>query len=125
MVASSLGRGKPLILHVEDNVAQLQTMRSILEASGFSVLQATTTEEALRFCHETPVSLVLADHLLSDSGGTEFAGQIKRLKPNLPVILHSAATPSSLRHLDGFIHKGEPVSTLLAFIRNMIHRFWE
>ena len=118
-------RGKPLILYVEDDQAQSAALKTILEGNGFSVIHAGTAEEALEMCRETPVSLVLADHMLSGTTGTELAGRLKSLKPTLPVVLHSGAQPANMVHLDGFIHKGEPVRDLVAFLRNLIARFWE
>lgn len=51
----------PLILHVEDDKAQAETLKSILEGSGFLVLQTSTAEDALRlFKQEPSISLVLA-----------------------------------------------------------------
>jgi CheY-like chemotaxis protein len=59
-------RGKPLILHVEDEKSQADMLKNILEGSGFAVLQASTAEEALRSFKQDPrISLVLADHMLS------------------------------------------------------------
>lgn len=125
MSAHFPSRGKPLILHVEDSRPQLETLRCVLEGNGFAVLQANNAEEALQIFRDTPVSLVVADHMLSDSTGTELAGQLKAIKPAVPVVLHSGNPPASLKHLDGFISKGEPVRTLIAFIRDLINRFWE
>jgi CheY-like chemotaxis protein len=49
----------PLILHVDDDKAQAETLKSILEGSGFLVLQASTAENALRLFKEEPaISLV-------------------------------------------------------------------
>jgi len=49
----------PLILHVDDDKAQAETLKSILEGSGFLVLQASTAEDALRLFKEEPaISLV-------------------------------------------------------------------
>src|SRR6478752_7450500 len=117
--------GTPLILHVEDNQAQSDALRRILERNGFAVLHASTADEALHMCRETPVSLVLADHMLSSGRGTEFAGQIKSLKPTVPIVLHSGTLPSTMRHVDAFIHKGDSVPYLVAFIRDLINRSWE
>lgn len=125
MLARVPHRGKSLILHVEDNQAQSDVLKIILEGNGFSVMSAHTADEALRILREAPVSLVLADHMLSGSEGTELAARIKSFKPNVPVVLHSGAQPASMRHLDGFIHKGEPVRDLVAFLSELIERFWE
>jgi CheY-like chemotaxis protein len=118
-------RGRPLILHVEDNDAQRDVLRVILENNGFAVLQARTAEEALRVCRETPVSLILADHMLAGTTGTELAGQIKAIKPTVPVILHSGNQPTSMADLDGFIQKGESVRSLVSFLNELINRFRE
>jgi len=100
-------------------------LKSILEANGFAVLQAFAAEEALQLCHDTPVSLVVADHMLTGSTGAELAARIKAIKPTVPVILHSGSPPDSMRNVDGFIHKCEPVGILVAFIRELVNRFWE
>ena len=69
----------PLILHVEDDKAQAETLKSILERSGFLVLQASTAEDALRLFQQQPdISLVLADHMLSGKTGTQLAARSRR-----------------------------------------------
>jgi len=117
--------GKPLILHVEDDKAQTDLLKSILEGNGFSILSANTADEALQIFRKTAVNLVLADHMLGGSEGTELAGQMKNIRPTVPVVLHSGTQPTSMRHLDGFIHKGESVRDLVAFLRRLIERSWE
>jgi two-component system, OmpR family, phosphate regulon response regulator PhoB len=118
-------RGRPLILHVEDNDAQRDVLKIILEGNGFAVLQAQTAEEALRMCRETPVSLIVADHMLAGTTGAELAANIKLFKPTVPIVLHSGTPPVSMRNLDGFIQKGESVRNLVEFLRVLLNRFWE
>lgn len=125
MAASSIKRGKALILHVEDDKPQLDCLKGVLEGSGFAILQANTAAEALQLTRDTPISLVLADHMLGGSSGAELAGQIKVLKPTVPVVLHSGTPPPTMRHIDGFINKGEPTGTLVNFLRELVERFWE
>ena len=116
---------RPLILHVEDGKAQAEVLRIILEGNGFSVLSAGSAKDALNIFRTQPVNLVLADHMLSGSTGTQLAGHLKAIKPSVPIVLHSGTEPTSMRHLDGFIHKGEPVRNLIGFLRDLIKRFWE
>ena len=116
-------RGKPLILHVEDNGAQRDVLKVILESNGFAVLQAETAEKALQVCRETAVTLVLADHMLAGTTGAQLASQIKAIKPGVPVVLYSGNQPTSMAHLDGFVQKGESVRNLVAFLRELINRF--
>ena len=115
----------PVILHVEDGKAQSEVLRIILEGNGFAVLSSATAEEALNIFRESPVSLVLADHMLSGSTGTQLAAQMKCLKPTIPIVLHSGTQPATMRNLDGFIQKGESVRNLVAFLRELINRSWD
>jgi CheY-like chemotaxis protein len=118
-------RGRPLILHVEDDKAQAEMLKSILEESGFLVLQASTAEEALRiFKQESSVSLVLADHMLSGKTGTQLAAEIKKVKRTVPVVMHSGHPPVTMNNIDGFMDKGEPPAILVDFIWELVRRFW-
>jgi CheY-like chemotaxis protein len=116
----------PLILHVEDDRAQAETLKSILEGSGFLVLQASTAEDALRLFQQEPsISLVLADHMLRGKTGTQLAAQIKKIKRTVPVVMHSGHPPVSMSNIDGFIDKGEPPAILVDFIVELVRRFWQ
>jgi CheY-like chemotaxis protein len=114
---------KPLILCVEDDEAQRQLRADILEADGYSVVTVAGAADALRVFRTRPVCLVLADHMLKGSSGASLAQQLKKLKPDVPIVLHSGNSPESLRHIDAFVHKGEPVTTFLAFLRNLVDRY--
>lgn len=116
----------PLILHVEDVKAQAEALKTILEGSGFLVLQASTAEDALRLFKEEPgISLVLADHMLSGKTGTQLAAQLKGIKRTVPVVMHSGHSPVSMSNIDGFIDKGEPPAILVDFIAELVRRFWQ
>ena len=72
---------------------------------------------------EAPVSLVIADHMLRGSSGAELAAQFKAIKSTVPVVLHSGMNPDTVRHVDAFIHKGEPVEALLSLVSDLVKRF--
>ena len=117
--------GKPLILCIEDNVEHLQLRKTVLENAGYGVLGASTGEEALEILREAPVCLVLSDHMLGGTTGTALAKEIKKIKRNVPVILHSGNVPESLQNVDGFINKDESVSSFLALIYGFVKRYHE
>jgi CheY-like chemotaxis protein len=117
-------RGKSLILCIDDDEVQLQLRKQILENDGFLVLNATTGEEAIQMLRETPVSLVLSDHMLSGTTGTQLAADLKKVKPDVPVVLYSGRSPESLQNVDCFIAKSEPVPQFLAMIRDLVNRYW-
>ena len=116
-------QGKPLVLCIEDDPTQLELRRCILENDGFLVLNASNAGDAIEIIRETPVSLVISDHMLSGVMGKQLAGEIKKLKPDVPVVLHSSAPPESLEYVDCFINKTEPTPTFLAIIRDLVNRY--
>src|SRR5438874_7743654 len=103
MYATSLQRGKPLILVVEDDPAQLQLLKEILVCAGFGVVTAKNAAEALKSFKRTSVTLVIADHILGGKTGSELAAEIKAIAPGMPIVLHSAQAPEFLGHIDVFI----------------------
>jgi len=114
---------KPLILSIDDNEAQLRMRKSILEENGFSVLNAATSNEAVKILREAPVSLILSDHMLGGTTGMQLAVELKRVKPKVPIVLYSGAPPPTLRNVDCFINKTEPVTQFVAIIRELVKRF--
>lgn len=116
-------RGKPLILCVEDNLTYLHLRKAVLEKDGYAVLSATTTDEAMEMFRRTPVCLVLSDHMLRGSTGTQLAEEMKKIKPDVPIALYSGNPPQSLRNVDCFINKGESVATFLSLIREIVKRY--
>ena len=50
---------------------------------------------------------------------------MKNLKRDVPVVVHSGDVPESMEYVDGFINKGESVSSFLALIRSFIKRYCE
>jgi DNA-binding NtrC family response regulator len=74
---------------------------------------------------EAPICLVLSDHMLSGTTGAALAKEIKQVKQEVPVILHSGTVPDSMQNVDGFISKSEPVPTFLAMINDFVKRYLE
>ena len=73
---------------------------------------------------QNPVELVVADHFLSAKTGTEIAREMKALKPEVPILIISAAMekPDGLEFADGFLAKGEPPNVLLDTIVHLLAR---
>lgn len=117
-------RAKPLVLCIEDNETQLALRKEILESDGFLVIDATNANEAIEILRETPVSVVVSDHMLSGATGTQLAGEIKKLKPDVPVLLYSGRSPDRLDNIDCFVNKTEPAPTFLAIVREFVDRYW-
>jgi len=76
-----------VILCVDDDPTGLTARRLLLSVVGYTVLAATSAEIALRLFGCNRVDLVITDHLLPDLTGSELTAELKRLKPEVPVVL--------------------------------------
>ena len=68
---------RDLILCVDDEENQLAVRKLVLESEGFSVLTASSGQQALDLLPRHPIDLVLSDHLMPGLTGTELTRQIK------------------------------------------------
>ncbi len=85
------------ILILDDDPAVTGFMRSVLLSKGYSVLQATTPDEALRRFEENDarVDLLVADVTLRAGSGVHVALDMQGLVPYLPIIIMSGYPPSA------------------------------
>jgi len=114
---------KPLILCIEDESIQLLIRKKVLEQDGYSVIGVTAAADALTTLREAPVCAIIADHMLQGTTGTELAKEMKKIKPDVPIILFSGSMPERLASVDVYVNKGEPTSTFLNIVREVIRRF--
>ena len=123
-LADACAPRRAVVLCIEDNKAQREMRKEILETGGFLVVCASTGAEAIEIVRETPVSLVLSDHMLSGTSGADLAAEIKQIKPDVPVVLYSGRPPESMENIDCFMNKGESVLTFLSMMRDVVNRYW-
>jgi CheY-like chemotaxis protein len=98
---------RDLILCVDDEENQLAIRKLVLEREGYSVVAASSGQQALSLLECHPVDLVLSDHLMPGLVGTELTRQIKLRFPQMPVILISAVNeiPADAAYADLFMSK--------------------
>jgi len=113
------------ILCVEDDETYLRLRKAVLAQAGYIVFSATTPSEAMEILGKTPISLVLSDHMLRGTTGTALAKEMKKIKPDVPIVLYSGAVPETMQHIDGFINKSEPIPSFLAMVREFVRRYCE
>ncbi len=124
-MTSSTSLQHPLILCIDDAEIALRVRKLLLTSAGYSVLTASSGEEGLEVFKQNPIELVIADHFLSDKTGAEIAKEMKEAKPEVPILIVSAASeePAGLELVDGFLSKGEGPDTLLDYIERLLrHR---
>jgi DNA-binding NtrC family response regulator len=77
-----------LVVDDEENLRQL--LLDVLEGEGHTLLQAATGAEALDRFQEVSCDLVLLDMILPDLNGLQILKRMKRLAPEVPVIIMTA-----------------------------------
>ena len=120
--SSSTDAPHPLILCIDDADIALRVRKLLLASVGYNVLTANTAEDGFELFKQNHIALVIADHFLSAKSGTEIAREMKQLKPEVPILIVSAAAeePDGLEFADGFIAKCEPPNVLLDAIAHLL-----
>ncbi len=123
-VPSIIAAKPPLILCIDDADIALRVRELLLGREGYKVLTANSGEEGLELFKQNPIELVIADHFLSGKTGIETAREMKELKPEVPILIVSAASekPEGTEFADGFLAKGEPPTVLLDRIAHLLHK---
>jgi signal transduction histidine kinase/ActR/RegA family two-component response regulator len=88
-VLDSLPTGTERILLVDDEEGIADLVAKILEQQGFRVVTRTKSTGALELFRKEPdrIDLVITDQAMPEMSGTEFTGAIKKIRPDIPVIL--------------------------------------
>jgi CheY-like chemotaxis protein len=121
-VPSMITAKHPLILCIDDADIALRVRKLLLGREGYNVLTASSGEDGLELFRRNPIELVIADHFLSGKTGIEIAREMKELRPEVPILIMSAAIdkPEGLEFADGFLAKGESPDVLLDTIAQLL-----
>jgi CheY-like chemotaxis protein len=123
-------RGKERILFVDDEPGIRELAQGALENLGYHVTLAANGVEALARLKTdlTAFDAVITDFTMPNMTGHVLAKEIKRLRPDLPVILctgYSTTQPAdqdSGLHIDGFLSKPFTIRELSASLRKIFDR---
>lgn len=112
------------ILCIEDDPNALEIRALLLRSVGYGVLSASDSEQAMRLFETEDVELVLSDHFLGESNGSELASRMKARKPSVPIVLLSGAPElaEEVDCADRFLVKGQPVPEMLAAIEDLLRK---
>jgi CheY-like chemotaxis protein len=81
-------------------------LKYMLETASYEVTAATNGDQALRLLTALDVDGVLLDYELPDATGSAVRAEMKRIKPDVPVLLFAGMggqTPFLLRFLDAYL----------------------
>jgi DNA-binding response OmpR family regulator len=120
--------GKRLILYIDDDDDALFAIRTILEANGYAMAEASTAEEGLRVYKELNPDFVIVDLMMEEvDSGTSFAKELKALSNKVPVYMLSsvgddlsASADAAALGLDGVFQKPLKAATLLGVLKTRL-----
>ncbi len=118
------------VLYVEDNTENRVLVRRILEAEGYSVLEAGTAADGLRLATESRPDIILVDINMPDVDGLTLTSQIRAHPPlvRTPIIAITANVMRGDRErtleagCDGYIQKPIDVDVLPRQIARFLHQ---
>ena len=117
------------ILCIDDSVSGLSVRRQLFERRGYEVVTARSGVEGLERFRKEKIDLAVVDYVMPEMNGGEVIRQLRKLNPNLPVILLSGyADTLALEHrvpeADAVLHKGRSreVKELLEAAEHLLRR---
>ena len=115
---------KRTILCIDRDIAILCYEKALLERSGYTVLTAASAQQGLRLVTMCKCDAVLLGYEMHEMNGSEVAVEIKRVRPDLAVILLSGSdVPThALALVDAFVPKLETSRQLLPMIAELCGR---
>ena len=121
------GQASSVILVIEDNVAQLDTLTDILTMEGLQPIGCPTGGQALEACQSYNTHVAVLDLRLPDMEGLEVLSQLKQQIPDMKVIINTAhATLESAmeavnKEAFAYVQKMGDVEELLAHVHRAFH----
>jgi len=118
------------VLVVEDNDKNMKLVRDVLQATGYSTLEATTGEEAVELALSQAPALVLMDVQLPGIDGVEALEKMRQNEStaSIPVLALTAQAMSGDRErfleagFDGYLAKPVDVRELIEAVREHCSR---
>ena len=94
------------VLCVENHPEYMGALKYMLETAGYEVTAATSGSQALHLLTTLHVDGVLMEYDLPDATGSAVREEMKRIKPDVPVLLFAgigSQTPFLLRFFDSYL----------------------
>jgi|HubBroStandDraft_5_1064220.scaffolds.fasta_scaffold384617_2 CheY-like chemotaxis protein len=113
-----------ILLCIDDSQAILDYEKRILERSGYFVVTALSARRGLRLATSFSFDAVLLDYHMPEMNGHALACEIRRLRPETPVVMVSGSEiPEETRRLvDAVVSKDEAARELLPTVSRVCDR---
>jgi DNA-binding NtrC family response regulator len=83
-------KDKKTVLVIDDEISMRKNVNDLLTREGFRVVEAADGEKGLALFKESAPNLVLLDITLPKKDGITVLGEIKKINPDIPVIIFTA-----------------------------------
>jgi CheY-like chemotaxis protein len=104
------------VFYVDDNPKSRELLTNILEERGFAVIASEDPIAAMKQARTAEFEIALLDYQMPAMMGTQLARELKRIHPNLPVVVISglAALPANeLTSVNVHLGRGTRLDLLL------------
>ncbi len=90
-----MGKGKAVILYIDDDPDCLDGLRIVLEANGYEMVEARSAEEGLSAFRSRRPDLIIVDLMMEEvDSGTAFVKELKALGSDVPIYMLSSVGDS-------------------------------
>jgi CheY-like chemotaxis protein len=103
------------LLCIDDHETSLAGWCLYLQNAGYDVQTARTPQEGLELLAVRPIDLVLLDYVMPGMNGREVAAVMKRIKPDVRIVMFSGVflSEAAQADADAFVEKGQhPVAVV-------------
>ncbi|MBZ5491146.1 MAG: response regulator [Acidobacteriia bacterium] len=109
---------------MDDSNEILLICQTVLEADGYQVFTAGSAAAALHLLRTHLVDAVVLDNVMPGMSGIALAQEIKRVSPDIPVILYSSLErpDEAVPVIDSYLSKGQGPIALRKLIRVLLHK---
>src|SRR5215471_9847648 len=114
-----------ILLYVDDDSRRLQVLPARLELLGYEVLTAGNGASALEIFKNRGVDLAIVDYYMPEMGGDLVALEMKRARPEVPVIIFSGTFTMRelvIAFVDAFISTADGTESLIHKIAEVLGR---
>jgi len=111
-----------VVLCIDDDEEVLECEKLLLETFGYTVLTARSGGQGLEMASTHSVDVVIVDCFMPEMNGRELAIEMRRIRPQAPIIMLSGAMDvpqETLNLVDAFIAKNRLASQLLPAIAQL------
>ncbi len=122
--------GKHVVLYIDDDQDFLDSMRVILEANQYIMVEANSAEQGLKVYKESHPDLIIVDLMMEEvDAGTHFVKELQALGNKAPIYMLSSvgdsmsmSTDYSQLGLSGVLQKPINPDSLLAILRTKLKK---